>query len=537
MDFGGKRLFPHQVEDISKALSKPCALLNWEMGTGKTLSSYAWAKYRGGRTLVIAPAILIRKTWKEELEGSGEKSFMLIENFSDLEKAKTSDFSLISLERVPKFSKRLQKIRFKNLIVDESDNLKNRNSRRAKAVKTLARKISFRLILTGTFTRNNAAEAYNQLELLLNNTPALLCEVPTLLEYDRSLEDYLEKPNPLYGLPYSAKEGYGIFQKNFSPKKTSVFGASKTNQELYNKQALENILQRVRLRRRFDEVKPEGVNYGIEQISIPMTPGERAVYQYIFEEFVRQLEAQYQKSGKDGKTAGMLVIMQQIMALLRGVSHPWTFPHYFGEEKTSKMQKTLEIIQKNPKQKIMFGSPWKETARKYAKVLAEEGIRVFFLESEMSIGKRNSIIEEYRKSSEGAVLVSTMGVLKAGVNLPEVGIVITDSYPWNFAQLSQYFFRAIRLSSANSTQVFCLSNEGSFDTNVFQLIIAKEKINRFIQDQKEEDNKNIAGEFGVNEDMLNTAIQMVREETEGKTRARITWGEVTLSDGTARGEK
>jgi SAM-dependent methyltransferase len=533
MRLGDKKLLPHQIEDIGKALLKPSALLNWEMGTGKTFSAIAWSKMKGGRTLVVAPSLLIRKTWQEELKNIGEKNYRIIESMSDVYVSGETAYFLISLERIPKYYKRLKKLRFSNLIVDESDNIKNRSGQRTKALMAVGRRIKNKLILTGTFTRNNATEAYSQIELLLNNSSAMLCEVPEIEEYDRMEKDYVKKPNPIYQLPYPAYSGSAIFRKNFSPKKTTVFGASKTNQELYNKTALEKLLKTVRLRRRFNDIKPKDVTYDIRQITVPMNPAEIRVYNYIFEDFVQTVRKMYEQE-HDGKVAGMLVIMTQIMALLQGVSHPWTFPQYDGSEITSKMGRVIEIVRSNPGKKIMFGSPWKPTAKKYAEILSRD-FRVVHLESEFSIPKRNQMIQEFREG-DSQVLISTIGVLKAGVNIPEAKIVITDSYPWNYAQLSQYFFRAIRLNARNHTQVYCLSNEGSFDTNVFSLMLAKEKVNTFIADSIEVDTKTIAGGFGVNEDMLKCAIQMTKEKMDGKTCSTITWGDSVVSDARARAE-
>ncbi|NUM36389.1 MAG: hypothetical protein HUU50_17755 [Candidatus Brocadiae bacterium] len=265
-----------------------------------------------------------------------------------------------------------------------------------------------------------------------------------------------------------------------------------------------------------------------------MNASEIKVYNYIFDEFVRIIQKMYEKD-HDGKVSKMLVIMRQIVALLQGSSHPWSFPQYDGPEITSKMSKVIEIIRANPGKKVMFGSPWKATAQKYAQVLASE-FKVIHLESELSISNRNKLIQEFRQG-DSQVLVSTIGVLKAGINLPEANFVITDSYPWNYAQLSQYFFRAIRLNSKNHTQVYCLSAEGSFDTNVFNLMLAKEKVNTFIQDGLEVDTKEVAGNFGVNEDMLQCAIKMTQEKTNGKVCSTITWGDSKVSDETARAEE
>lgn len=55
-----------------------------------------------------------------------------------------------------------------------------------------------------------------------------------------------------------------------------------------------------------------------------MSKTEEKVYDFILTDLANQMEAYY-KAKHDGATASMLVIMQQIMKLMQGTSHPWTF--------------------------------------------------------------------------------------------------------------------------------------------------------------------------------------------------------------------
>ena len=55
-----------------------------------------------------------------------------------------------------------------------------------------------------------------------------------------------------------------------------------------------------------------------------MNATENKVYDYIMTDLADKLE-EYYRAQHDGATASMLVIMQQIMKLMQGTSHPWTF--------------------------------------------------------------------------------------------------------------------------------------------------------------------------------------------------------------------
>lgn len=56
--------------------------------------------------------------------------------------------------------------------------------------------------------------------------------------------------------------------------------------------------------------------------------------------------------------------MRQILELLQGTSHPWTYLNYEGPKVGTKLLKALEIIEqaKTEGRKVMMASPWRDTA-------------------------------------------------------------------------------------------------------------------------------------------------------------------------------
>lgn len=249
----------------------------------------------------------------------------------------------------------LRKLKFRNVIVDESDNIKSKTSLRYKAIRKYTRRIKHKLIMTATPTRNNVVEIYNQLELLCNNSVGMMCYCKRQIEYDRRTKEYAEFGCPYFGLPFPAYGGHKTFERCFAPEKLTCFGAQETNQDIFNSDRLDDLLSKIRLTRIFDEEKPRiNAILGMEDhdeykeyknVIVPMSPTEIKVYDFIMKEFTEKLEAYY-AAQHDGQTASMIVIMQQIFNLLQGTSHPWTYEAYDLEEKTSsKMEKSFEIIE------------------------------------------------------------------------------------------------------------------------------------------------------------------------------------------------
>lgn len=96
------------------------------------------------------------------------------------------------------------KYNFRNLILDESDNAKNKSSKRFKSLRKIAKSFKNRLLMSGTPTRNNVNEIYNQLEILCQNSNAMMCWAEQQVEYDRSSREWTYGRNPVYGSPFPA---------------------------------------------------------------------------------------------------------------------------------------------------------------------------------------------------------------------------------------------------------------------------------------------------------------------------------------------
>lgn len=577
-DRGTIKLLPHQVEDLAGALLKRNALITWDTGLGKTLGGITWSKIKGGKTLVIAPAVNTIDPWLQQIkEYTPTSTVFLCKTKKDIFKYKWEDFLIVSFESFtvpgtvmvngkkcrepePFFETQLMKNQFRNLILDESDNAKNKSSKRFKSLRKVAKSFRNRLLMSGTPTRNNVNEIYNQLEILAQNSSSMICWATQQVEYDRSSKEWTYGNNPCYGEPFPAWGGYNAFERTFSPKKITCFGAEETNQDIFNKDIFDALVRSIRFTRIYDIEKPR-INAVLNmedvweykeyrQVPVPMSPTENKVYDFILTDLARQLEEMY-AAQHDNQTAAMLTIAQQIMKLLHGTSHPWTFQGYeddVGEwqqvydleyNTSSKLEKACEIIDevfaKPGVNKIMIGSPWKPTEEQMRITLEEKGYTVFNIRSEMSKHKRAELVAQFRTWPSNAIILGTMGVLKSGLNLPEVNTVIAESYPWNFAQLHQFAARAIRLNSTEKTTVYCLTSEGSFDINVFSLILKKEVVNKFVRESVETSMAELSAEFGVeSQDLFNQALQLVREKTNGRTKGTIKWGEKPVHESSSQ---
>ena len=202
-----------QRHDINLILQKRYGLLQWEQGSGKTLAAIAVGCYRMVAqnmhfTWVVSSAISIRNNWDVVLKNYGF-SYVLVETLKDLERIQPGDFVLMTLNKIGEYKRQIRKwMRWHSnkvqFVLDESDEITNPNTVRAKAVLTAFRRCRYKLLTTGTSTRNNIAEFAPQLELLYNNSINLLSWVHQIYHFDKKDGTLHSKENWCYGRPIPA---------------------------------------------------------------------------------------------------------------------------------------------------------------------------------------------------------------------------------------------------------------------------------------------------------------------------------------------
>ena len=288
------RLNPIQKHDINLQIQKDYGFLQWEQGSGKTAAAIAVGQYRmehqkAHSTWVVSSAISIRNNWNVVLKGAGIRH-VFVERLADFQKVQPGDFVLMTLNKagqfrkqIPKYLKRIgRKIQF---VLDESDNIANPTTRQATSILACFRRCRYKLLTTGTSTRNNISEFAPQLELLYNNSINMISWCTTLYHYSRNSGTVDSYGNSMYGRPIPAyKPGYALFSASHLPEKITVFGVGQRNQDIYNADVLDDILAKTVITRTFAEVTGKELRR-IHQMPIPFAPDEREAYQLVLQKF------------------------------------------------------------------------------------------------------------------------------------------------------------------------------------------------------------------------------------------------------------
>jgi len=540
------RLNDIQKEDTNKTLQKDFSFLQWERGTGKTVTGTAQALYRLqnnniNNVIVIAPSIAIKGTWDEAMDSYRIKyseneeyktiDYILVNKLEDLKKIEKGQIVLMTLYVVNKYRKQIKKmLKINNkkyfLIFDESDAITNLNSQTYKGVLNCFRKtVKYKLLLTGTSTRNNINEFFGQLELLYNNSVNMLSTARTIYIEDKKTKELESGNNPFYNQPYPAyKEGYNLFKRSFSPERITVFGIGKLTQDIYNSEELKDLLSYTVITRTFKEITGrEG--YKPHQELCSFNSNEKKVYDVIINEFY-QIEKEYFKSTGNYRKDAMFRALHQLNLLLQACARFHTFKQYEGNDISTKFKVIIKKVKGLEGQRIAIGCVTKKSVWEYQRQLEKyfpDRNIIAFTGENTNIYQRKAVIKELQKDKT-AILITTQQSLSCSLNIGFIDHIFIPELQFNDARMGQYYFRFIRYDSTEDKNVYIFTYKNSIESNLMKLVMVKEKINLFMKGEELTDEE-LNEKYGIDFDLLNMLLSKEIDE-EGKSYIR--WGEQVI---------
>lgn len=525
------RFSAKQKEDLNLVLQKRNCILNWQQGSGKTAATYVRAVHlmttgKVMNTVILAPAIAVNLTWKPFLEKNGTE-FVIPKQLSHLEDIPEGTYVLVStslLKRLEHGLKKFMKMKSNKvcLIFDESDEITNPNSQRTRLSLSLFRRSAYKVLATGTTTRNNITELYSQIEMLYNNSAAMTCHCPTAWHEDDEGETS-EYPNSLYGKPYPAFRGHVLFSRCHCPTKASVFGIEKKNQDIYNKEQLKTLIDHTVITRKFKDFA--GEKYRIINHTVKPSQPERTVQGKIMKEFHRICHLYFQNTGDSRKEAA-LMLMRQITLLIRSCSVPHLMDGYCSDSLPGKAEAIADLIE-GMEGKTAVGCTSLDALQLYKEVLTERfPFRpLYVIDGSISFDKRMRMTREFDMTVNG-ILLCTQQSLSSSANIPGCDDIILESLQWNVPRMEQFYFRFIRLDSQNDKRVHMVTYEDSIEQNLMALVLTKERLNDFVKTGEVTQQSDIFNEYDVDFSIISS---LIKKDTDNEGRIRLTWGTQKVS--------
>ncbi len=119
------------------------------------------------------------------------------------------------------------------------------------------------------------------------------------------------------------------------------------------------------------------------------------------------------------------------------------------------------------------------------------------------------------RDSKNGILLCTQQSLPSSVNFEFVNKIVIPEMHYNNAGMSQFYMRFVRYTSTEKKDLYFPIYIGSLESNLMQMVLAKEK-----------DMDEIYAKFGVDYDLLST---LMTRETDDEGHLRIHWGEQKIA--------
>lgn len=164
------KLFNHQKDAYKFSIKRKNSALLMEQGTGKTLPSIkvAGRRYLKGeinKLLIVAPLSVLYE-WQRQFEEHANFPYdFSIKKLSFIDKEGLK-VTAINYDYLWRIEKEILKWKPDMIIADESQYIKNRKSKRAKALYKIGSKSEYRMILTGTPMTQNPLDFFGQYKFL-----------------------------------------------------------------------------------------------------------------------------------------------------------------------------------------------------------------------------------------------------------------------------------------------------------------------------------------------------------------------------------
>ena len=382
-------------------------------------------------SLVISPSSLTLN-WQNEAEKFTNKLKTLViggslpERKRQIERIDDYDLVITSYDLLKRDIDlyKEKKYKFRYVIADEAQNLKNSNTKNAKTIKQI--KADTRFALTGTPIENSLSELWSIFDFIM---PGYLFS-------------YRE---------FKAKYEVPIIKEN--------------DQETMKK--LKMLIEPFILRRVKEEVLTELPEKTITILNNEMGEEQKNIYLSYLAQAKQELAEQIDLEGYE---RSQIQILSALTRLRQICCHPSLFVEGYNAG-SSKLDQCMEIIEEatNSGHKILLFSGYTSMFEIIEKELQKLNIKYFKLTGATKVDERMELVEEFNQNPEVNVFLVSLKAGGTGLNLTGADMVIHYDPWWNISTENQATDRAYRIGQKNNVQVYKLITKNSIEEKIYEL--------------------------------------------------------------------
>ena len=416
-----------------------------DMGLGKTIQmlslivDYVKSNDENKRaTLVVSPSSLTLN-WQNEAKKfvSNLKTLVIRGNLQErkkqIEDIENYDLVITSYDLLKRdielYEEKDYKFRF--IIADEAQYLKNSNTQNAKAIKKI--KSDTRYALTGTPIENSLAELWSIFDFIM---PGYLF---TYRKFKSLYETAIVKENDEKAL-----------------------------------ERLKMLIEPFVLRRTKKEVLTELPDKTVTILNNEMAEEQKDIYLTYLAQAKQDIKEHIEINGLEGTHMQILTALTRLRQIC---CHPSLFMSNY-EEGSSKLEQCIEIIKEATKSghKILLFSGYTSMFTFIEKELKENDINYFKLTGATKVEDRVNLVDEFNENQDIKVFLISLKAGGTGLNLTGADMVIHYDPWWNISTENQATDRAYRIGQKNNVQVYKLITKNSIEEKIYELQERKAKL-------------------------------------------------------------
>jgi len=433
-------LRPYQIEGFHflsyLASNNFGGILADDMGLGKTIQSLCWILWLRDKSeetqvppaLVVAPKSVL-DVWAAEIEKfSPHLTFQVLRNKEELDidhVAKEIDVLIINYAQLRSCIEQLQKVCWIAAILDEGQQIKNPDSKAAKASRQI--EAENRLVLSGTPIENRLLDVWSLMAFAM---PGVLG--------DRA-----------------------YFRERFDRRKDPV--------------AQKRLTSRLRpflLRRTKNQVAVDLPPKVEEDVLCKMDDLQEKLYN---EELMRA-QANLLDVGEDGAKKNSFAVLQALMRLRQICCHPALIDDKYHDAESAKMEALfylLDQLQQEGHKALVF-SQFTSLLSLIEERLDDEDRPYHLLTGKTE--NRSEVVRNFQKSKEPDVFLLSLKAGGSGLNLTAASYVILFDPWWNPAVEAQAIDRTHRIGQTNKVNAYRLITRDTVEEKIRALQAKKQEM-------------------------------------------------------------
>lgn len=414
-----------------------------DMGLGKTLQVIALLKSElnsksKNTSIVVCPSTLVLN-WKAEIEKwCNEVKVLIIRGTADERKEKLNDYKnfdliITSYDLLKRDVENYENMKFKYIIADEAQYIKNSTTQNATALKSLKGEVKF--ALTGTPIENSIAELWSIFDFIM--------------------------PGYLYN--------YNKFKKKFE-------GPILKEEDTEALIRLKKLISPFILRRVKKDVLTELPEKNITVMKNEMESEQEKIYLSYLAQTKKEIAEELSDSTFEKSKFKILMLLTRLRQIC---CHPSLFiEKYKGDSGKLKQCMDLIVDAIESEHKILLFSSYTSMFDIIEKELKKLNIEYFKLVGNTPVSKRIEMVDEFNENEKVKIFLISLKAGGTGLNLTSADVVIHYDPWWNLSAENQATDRAYRIGQKNSVQVYKLITSNSIEEKINKMQERKEKLSK-----------------------------------------------------------